>query len=93
MTVAAAVETRPALAVRGATKRFGGVTALDGVSFTVRRGEVLGLIGPNGAGKTTLFNVVSRLYEPSEGSVRFADVDLLSLPSGPDRTTSCSRRR
>ncbi len=59
--------------------RFGGVVALAGLSFTIDEGQVCALIGPNGAGKTTLFNVVSRLYEPNEGSVRFADVDLLGL--------------
>ena len=49
--------------------RFGGVTALDGLSFTIEHGQICALIGPNGAGKTTLFNVISRLYEPTEGSV------------------------
>jgi branched-chain amino acid transport system ATP-binding protein len=60
--------------------RFGGVTALDGLSFTSEPGEICALIGPNGAGKTTLFNVISRLYEPTEGSVRFDGTDLLALP-------------
>ena len=60
--------------------RFGGVVALAGLSFSIDEGQVCALIGPNGAGKTTLFNVVSRLYEPSEGTVRFADIDLLGLP-------------
>ena len=59
--------------------RFGGVVALAGLSFTIDEGQICALIGPNGAGKTTLFNVVSRLYEPTEGTVRFADVDLLAL--------------
>jgi branched-chain amino acid transport system ATP-binding protein len=52
--------------------RFGGIVALDGVSFEVRRGEIVGLIGPNGAGKTTLFNCLSRLYECDRGSISFA---------------------
>ncbi len=60
--------------------RFGGVVALDGLSFTIEPGQVCALIGPNGAGKTTLFNVVSRLYEPTNGSVRFEGTDLLALP-------------
>jgi branched-chain amino acid transport system ATP-binding protein len=60
--------------------RFGGVVALNGLSFTIEPGQVCALIGPNGAGKTTLFNVVSRLYEASEGTVRFEGEDLLSLP-------------
>ncbi|MFN8052800.1 MAG: ABC transporter ATP-binding protein [Acidimicrobiales bacterium] len=70
----------PLLEVSDINVRFGGVVALGGLSFTIDEGQICALIGPNGAGKTTLFNVVSRLYEPNEGSVRFADVDLLSLP-------------
>ncbi|NLA35256.1 MAG: ABC transporter ATP-binding protein [Actinobacteria bacterium] len=60
--------------------RFGGVVALAGLSFTIDEGEICALIGPNGAGKTTLFNVVSRLYHPSEGSVTFDGIDLLAMP-------------
>ena len=59
------------LAVDGVTLRFGGVMALDGVSFEVARGQICGLIGPNGAGKTSLFNCISRLYDPHSGSIRF----------------------
>jgi branched-chain amino acid transport system ATP-binding protein len=59
----------PLLEVRDLSVRFGGVVALDRVSFTVGSGEVVALIGPNGAGKTTLFNVVTRVYRPSSGSV------------------------
>ena len=61
--------------------RFGGVVALDGLSFEVERGQICALIGPNGAGKTTLFNVVSRLYQPNEGRVTFDGRDLLAVPS------------
>jgi branched-chain amino acid transport system ATP-binding protein len=57
------------LEVRELSVRFGGVVALDRVSFTVDAGEVVALIGPNGAGKTTLFNVITRVYRPSAGSV------------------------
>jgi branched-chain amino acid transport system ATP-binding protein len=60
--------------------RFGGIVALDGVSFAVREGEILGLIGPNGAGKTTLFNCLSRLYTPDGGEIRFEGRSLLSCP-------------
>jgi len=64
--------TPPALlAVRGLTIRFGGVTALEDVSFEVAHGAICGLIGPNGAGKTTLFNCISRLYDPAAGSIDF----------------------
>lgn len=58
--------------------RFGGLTAVDSVSFTVERGETFALVGPNGAGKSTLFNLISRLYEPSSGSIRFQGEDLLA---------------
>ena len=53
------------------TVRFGGLTALDSVSFSIRRGEILGLIGPNGAGKTTCFNAITGVYRPTSGSVDF----------------------
>jgi branched-chain amino acid transport system ATP-binding protein len=59
------------LTLSGVTKRFGGFTALNGVSFEVREGEILGLIGPNGSGKTTLFNCVSGALRPSSGGIRF----------------------
>ena len=64
------IDSGPLLEVENVSKRFGGVRALDGIDFTVGRGEVVGLIGPNGAGKTTLFNVVCGL-PPTTGSVRF----------------------
>jgi len=61
--------------------RFGGVVALDGLTFTIAEGNICALIGPNGAGKTTLFNVVSRLYEASEGAVTYDGQDLLRQPA------------
>ena len=57
--------------------RFGGIRALDEVTFEVPEGAVVGLIGPNGAGKTTLFNCVTRLYTPQSGSIDFSGEDLL----------------
>jgi branched-chain amino acid transport system ATP-binding protein len=68
------------LEVRDIVVRFGGVTAVAGVSFDVGEHEICGLIGPNGAGKTTLFNVISGIYRPNEGSVRFAGTDTTALP-------------
>jgi branched-chain amino acid transport system ATP-binding protein len=68
------------LSVRNVTRRFGGIVALDAVSFDVEEGEIHGLIGPNGAGKTTLFNVVTRLYRPDEGEIDFAGESLLHTP-------------
>jgi branched-chain amino acid transport system ATP-binding protein len=59
------------LDVEGVTKRFGGLVAVNRVSFSVERGEILGIIGPNGAGKTTLFGLISGFIKPSEGEVRF----------------------
>ena len=68
------------LSVENVTRRFGGVVALDDVSFDVPAGEIVGLIGPNGAGKTTAFNVITRLYKPDEGRVVFDGDDLLRTP-------------
>src|SRR6266511_3532854 len=61
------------------TLRFGGVLALDSVSFEIQRGQIVGLIGPNGAGKTSFFNCVSRLYQPSSGSITFDGLELMRL--------------
>ena len=61
----------PLLAARNLSVRFGGVLAVDDVSFDVRRGEVFTLIGPNGAGKTTVFNLISRIYTPTAGTIEF----------------------
>jgi branched-chain amino acid transport system ATP-binding protein len=68
------------LSVENVTKRFGGVVALDGVSFAAAEGEIVGLIGPNGAGKTTAFNVITRLYRPDEGELVFDGRSLLRTP-------------
>jgi branched-chain amino acid transport system ATP-binding protein len=62
------------------TVRFGGVLAVNNVSFDVRRGEVFTLIGPNGAGKTTVFNLISRIYQPTRGTIAFEGQELTKLP-------------
>ncbi len=68
------------LSVRDVTLRFGGIVALDGVSFDVEEGHISGLIGPNGAGKTTAFNVITRLYKPDAGAVDLDGESILSAP-------------
>ena len=70
----------PLLAAEGIGIAFGGLTALEGVGFAARAGEVLAIIGPNGAGKTTLFNIVSGLYRPSAGRVLLAGQPVTGLP-------------
>ena len=69
------------LEFRDVSLRFGGIVALDGVSFDAGEGEIVGLIGPNGAGKTTAFNVITRLYRPDSGDVVFAGDSLLRTPA------------
>jgi len=69
------------LDVQDVSVRFGGIVALDGLSFGIDEGHICGLIGPNGAGKTTMFNVVSRIYQPTIGAVRFRGHDLLAVPA------------
>jgi branched-chain amino acid transport system ATP-binding protein len=68
------------LEVRDVTLRFGGIVALDGVSFEVEEGHISGLIGPNGAGKTTAFNVITRLYKPHKGEVTLDGKSILRGP-------------
>ena len=71
----------PLLSVRDLAIRFGGIVALDKVSFDIAAGAIQGLIGPNGAGKTTLFNCITRLYTPNEGDVKLAGRSILSAPA------------
>src|SRR6266849_4584552 len=80
----------PILKVDGVTKRFGGLVAVDNVSFEVEEGEVFALIGPNGAGKTTLFNCVTGFYKPTFGRVTFRGRDVTGFP--PHLTYSQQRR-
>ena len=68
------------LEVRDVALRFGGIIALDGVTFEIEEGQILGLIGPNGAGKTTLFNCISRLYTPNSGDILFEGRSMLARP-------------
>ena len=72
--------TSPILEVRDAAKRFGGVMAVQDVSFDVLPGEIMGLIGPNGAGKTTLVNLITGMARPSRGSIAFEGRPLAGLP-------------
>ncbi|PYN55280.1 MAG: ABC transporter ATP-binding protein [Candidatus Rokuibacteriota bacterium] len=68
------------LKIEGLTKRFGGFTAVNAVSFEVHKGEILGLIGPNGSGKSTIFNMVSGTLAPTGGSIRFAGREIAGQP-------------
>ena len=81
---------------------FGGLKAVDAVSFAVEKGEILSIIGPNGAGKSSIFNLISRIYPPTSGRIFFEDQDITksrpttsqdsALPA-PSRTSNCSRMR
>ncbi len=69
------------LSVENLAIHFGGIKAVDQVSFTVEPGEVFTIIGPNGAGKTTIFNLISRIYDPTEGRLIFGGVDFTTMPA------------
>jgi branched-chain amino acid transport system ATP-binding protein len=73
-------EPNPILSVCNVSMRFGGIVALDGVSFDIHPGQIVGLIGPNGAGKTTLLNCLSRLYQPTAGDILFENRSILEVP-------------
>ena len=79
MKKAEAVADQQILNVEGLTKRFGGLTAVDSVSFRIAKGEIFALIGPNGAGKTTLFNTVTGIYSPTAGRVSFEGNEITGL--------------
>src|SRR3954467_3888487 len=72
-------EAQPLLALRGLTMQFGGLTAVNQLDLEVRRGEILALIGPNGAGKTTVFNMITGVYTPTGGDIRFAEQSIAGL--------------
>ncbi len=79
------------LEVKDVTLRFGGVTAVDNVSFSVLPGEVFALVGPNGAGKSTLFNLVSRFYDPAAGDILFEGASILRNPAHAIATLGIAR--
>ncbi|WP_263144912.1 ABC transporter ATP-binding protein [Pseudomonas sp. RIT-PI-AD] len=80
MTHAKSLTREVILDIQGATKHFGGLVAVNDVSFKVDKGHVFGLIGPNGAGKSTLFNLVTGVLAPSAGEIGFADRSMLKAP-------------
>ena len=79
------------LSVSNLSIMFGGVHAVEDVSFEVHPGEVFAIIGPNGAGKSTIFNLISRLYEPNSGAIRYGDHDLLALSAHQVAATGIAR--
>lgn len=83
----------PVLEARNVTMRFGGLTAVRSVDFTVNSGEIVGLIGPNGAGKTTFFNCLTGLYVPTEGTVSYKGTVLPRSPTWSPRQASPVRSR
>jgi branched-chain amino acid transport system ATP-binding protein len=69
------------LSTSGATKRFGGVIAVNNVDFSINRGEVVGILGPNGAGKSSFFNLLAGAIQPDSGTINFLDEDVTSWQS------------
>lgn len=80
-SVVAPEERRVVLEVEDVSHYFGSLRAVHDFDLTLHHGELVGLIGPNGAGKTTVFNLLTGVYQPSEGSIRFSGVELVGLPS------------
>jgi ABC-type branched-subunit amino acid transport system ATPase component len=81
----------PILQVQGLTRAFGGLVAVNGLSFNIRRGEIYGLIGPNGAGKTTVINMLSGLTSPTSGTIRFGAATITRLPAHKITSLGISR--
>jgi branched-chain amino acid transport system ATP-binding protein len=71
----------PLLACENVTKRFGGLVAVDDMSFTIDHGEMMAIVGPNGAGKTTMFNLINGVFPADEGTIKFEDVDVTHFPA------------
>ncbi len=84
-------QTDPLLQVEHLTMRFGGLVAIDDLSFTAGRGDITALIGPNGAGKTTVFNCITGFYKPTEGRLAFARTGI-AAPAGVDALTNTGAR-
>jgi len=76
-----AEQGRPILEVKDLRKNFGGIAAVDGLSFRVNQGEILGLLGPNGSGKTTLFNLITGVFESDSGKILFQERDITNKES------------
>ena len=70
------MENELVLAIRGLTKQYGQVSAIDNISFSIHPGEIIGLLGPNGAGKTTTIHMVLGILEPTQGSIEIFGMDL-----------------
>ncbi|MEM2883083.1 MAG: ABC transporter ATP-binding protein [Nitrososphaerales archaeon] len=85
------MSTQTLLTVKNVTKRFGGLVALNDVSFEIKEKEIVGIIGPNGAGKTTLFNVITGFYHPDAGRIIFNGVDITKFR--PDQICSLGLTR
>ncbi len=83
--------TETILKATNITQKFGGLTAVDNVNFELHKGEIVGIIGPNGAGKTTFFNVLTGMYNPTEGKVYYKDKDITGLK--PFQITACGMAR
>jgi ABC-type branched-subunit amino acid transport system ATPase component len=86
------------LKVENVTKRFGGLVAVDNVSFDILHGEMMAIVGPNGAGKTTMFNLINGVFPVDEGTIIFEDIDVTNFPAfkrahlGIGRTFQIPRR-
>ncbi len=79
--------------IRGITKQFGGLMALQDVAFTVTRGELVALVGPNGAGKSTLFNIIAGAFPPTRGQIVFNGRDVTGLSSHDLARLGVARRK